>query len=241
VRARLLSVIAIACLGTVFPKQALACDLCGVYTSIESSRGAAGTTNVGTAFQFTSFESGVGSGGIASLPSQYMDSSVFQIYGDYNLTDELAIQANLPLISRRYRRVEDGQVESGDESGLGDIPLLLKYEPYRFHSDEASFHLELQAGVRLPTGSSDRLAEEQDELDKRSFFRHGGVGGSLVSGSDLALGSGATEWVNGASFLAEKNRFFLSGAAQYWWRTEGDYGYGYGNDLQWPWLLSASE
>jgi hypothetical protein len=53
-----------------------------------------------------------------------------------------------------------------------------------------------------------------------------------IHGHDLALGSGSVDGVLGARLSATRSRAFLDLAAQYALRTEGDFDYRFGDDLQ---------
>lgn len=211
-----------------------ACDFCAVYSSIESKGGSKGSYNIGAAYQFTHYESNIKPVGRADLPGQHLESNITQLFANYNVTDHLSAQINIPLIYRDFRRVVNGQVEDGSESGLGDIALLVRYEAVRTHKKDSSLAWELFGGLKLPTGDADRLKEETDFFEPRIFARHGNTAdGALVGGDDLALGTGSTDWIIGSSLFLQQNNFFLSGSAQYAIRQEGDFDYHYGNDLQW--------
>lgn len=189
----------------------------------------------GVAHLFTHYESNVNPTFASDQPGQHLDSNIAQAYLSYSLANEASVQLNLPLIHRRYRRLEDGESVEGTESGVGDITALLKLVPVRNHEAESALLWELFGGLKLPTGDTNRLREESDaaHADEERILRHGGADGSLIGGSDLALGSGSTDLIFGTAVFAQQGRYFASGSVQYGLRREGDYGYQYGDDLFW--------
>ncbi|MCB9029611.1 MAG: hypothetical protein H6619_01055 [Deltaproteobacteria bacterium] len=221
-----------ACCITLGAGVSSACDLCAVYNSIEAQGVSADSFFIGATHQYTSFGSPALLPGREILGKQHLESFTTQIYSGYRFTDRFGVQVNLPLIERKFRRISDNVIETGSESGLGDISLLFKYTPAQIYSSESSFFYEFFGGFKLPSGDSDRLAEEQDEAEERSIFRHGSVDGNFVAGDDLALGSGSLDYILGASFFGQYRFISYSGSLQGSIRTEGDYDYQYGNDLQ---------
>lgn len=254
------------------------CDICAVYNSILSSRGNRGSFNAGVAQQFTSLSSGVGG------EKQYLESSITQPFLNYYFTDQLSFQANFPLIYRNTRRIVDTEIELRDVSGLGDIPLLLKYQALTTFDSDSSVIWEVFGGLKLPSGSTEQLRDVSQshhgegpvddenpstgdagigELpNRRGDHSHAGTHshvdesplhrlgyrtprpfikdageihgeGELVSGHDLSLGSGSYDWIGGTSLFAVSGRNYFNGLLQYNIRQEGDYGFKYGNDLQW--------
>jgi hypothetical protein len=218
-----------------FIGQARACDICAIYTSLDQQRPDENTFHFGIAEQFIDYGSVQESGRSKENDfSQHLHSSTTQIYGAYDFTGSFALQLNAPLVNRRFRRVENGVVEKGVESGLGDISIIAKVVPYDFKSTQSSFVIQLFGGVKLPTGSTDRLGEEGAEVQLQD--KHGDQGeaaASAVHGHDLSLGSGSYDFPLGAGALYQNKRFLFSGDLQYVIRTEGDFNYQYADDLIW--------
>ena len=215
----------------LFSPLGLCCDLCAVYNSVQSTQGEAGSVNVGVSHQFTHFESNVKPIGNVNAPGQHVESNVTQFFGNYLISDRFSFQINLPLIYRSFRRVSFGRVEEGTEKGLGDISGLAKWRAWQSFEADTSSVVDFFGGLKLPTGSSDRL---RDELPGsfRGLFRHGGPGGSLVSGDLLALGTGSVDPFIGGNLFFQKKRWFVNGNWQYQHRTTGRFDYRYGNDFQ---------
>ena len=200
---------------------AWSCDLCAVYSASEA-RGETGKGWFsGVAEQFTRYGSLQTDGvGVPNPGGQYMNSSISQVFVGYNFKNRVGVQVNVPFIYRSYRRVDDttGAVDTGTESGLGDVSLLGHWSPVQKQLKNGIIRWSLLGGLKLPTGNTRRLAEPDM---------------GAVHGHDLALGSGSVDGVVGTGVFASWNRWFFTANSQYAIRTEGDYGRRYANDLTW--------
>jgi hypothetical protein len=236
-----LSAIVLSCI--VVP-LAYSCDLCSIYNSLESQKNSKGSFQLGTAEQFTSY-SRLQDGGefVANDAHQKLSSSITQVFAGYSITDSVAAQLSLPYINRRFSRLAGDGIDHGTEAGIGDIPIIIRYTAYDYRQSNSAFSIQLLAGIKLPTGSSTRLKEEQSEggsmtdpMPMLATLRHDGHmhdTASAVHGHDLALGSGSVDFPLGARVFAESGRFFASADIQYSIRNKGDYDYRYANDLLW--------
>lgn len=229
--------VSLACIAA---GSAFACDLCAVYSSIQAEHPSAGSFRMGLTEQFTAYDT-IQDGGrkIANPAHQHLESSITQLLGIYEAADRLQLQAALPYINRRYKRF-DGATETGTEAGIGDLTLIARGFPVRYSDGRRSLVVHGFLGVKLPTGDSDRLKEEQTEhaADDAAIARHGGAHdddepASAVHGHDLALGSGSIDFPIGAGLFAQLDRAFFSTDVQYAFRTEGRHDYRYANDLVW--------
>jgi hypothetical protein len=205
-----------------------ACDLCSVYASLEAKESARGW--FGGAFeQFTHFGTLKFEGETVPNPGgQKEDSSNTQLFVGYQFTSTFGVQANLPYLHRSFRRPEGGVMTNGTETGLGDSVVLAHWRPVLHIEGVALFSLSLLGGVKLPTGSSDRLAEELAEGSEPE-----GSIPSAIHGHDLALGSGSVDGLVGFSAFSRYRRGFANVNVQYSIRTQGDFKYRYANDLNW--------
>jgi hypothetical protein len=234
------------------PPDARACDLCAIYVATDGAQSRTGWS-AGVGQQFTRF-------GTLQLDgdryhdgeNEWMNSSITQFLVGYGLKPWLGLQLNVPFIVRDYRRVLDGDLRHGDESGFGDLSLIASVVPYRYVDIESVVRVSAFGGLKLPSGSSRKLAEEQrdhhDDGDDHDappglalpggpfFARHetGGNGTpSGLHGHDIALGSGSVDGILGAQLFASWRQLFVTGMIQYLLRTEGDFDYRYANDLIW--------
>lgn len=211
---------------------ATACDLCSVYSPQKHREPRVGLY-AGVFEQFTDFETLQDDGAeIFNGAGQFLESSITQLLAGWQVNPRLAVQFSAPVFNRSFRRAEGVEIEEGTESGLGDVAMLASVRVYERESDDVSAWINLLAGVKFPTGNSDRLAEEaaghhhEEEHEDHSY-----VNG--VHEHDLALGSGSFDGIVGASGLVRRHQLFLAGTIQYAIRSEGDFNYQFANDLRW--------
>ena len=219
-------------LGSLLATPVVACDLCSIYSATQA-RGEIGKGfHVSFAEQFTHFgtlqENGVK---VPNGAGQFFDSSISQIVAGYIFTERFGVQLNLPIIHRSFRRLEGAELERGSESGAGDLALIGTFQMYRRQTRNATFAWNVLGGVKFPTGSSGRLAEELEELAEPE--PPGGALESGIHGHDLALGSGSYDGIIGTSVFLREKRFFWSASMQYSIRAKGDFDYHFADDLAW--------
>jgi len=206
---------------------AQACDLCAVYTATEAKEVRPGWS-VGVFEQFTHFGTLRENGDeVPDAVGQRLDSSITQLIVGYQFNNRLGVQFNLPVIYRSFRRPEGFAIDTGHESGIGDASLTANVTVFQRFTEDTTIVVNVLGGLKFPTGRSDRLAEELNEIEVP------GAPESGVHGHDLALGSGSTDGIIGGSVLARWKRLFASAALQYAIRSEGDFDYRYANDLTW--------
>jgi hypothetical protein len=245
--------IIVAALAFAAP-PACACDVCAVYTATELRERRTGF-RLGVAEQITSFTTLQRDGeAVDNTAGERLLSSITQVIAGYTITPRVGVQLNLPLISRTFRRVENGRLTSGDETGVGDLSLVGQALAYSSVSETSVFRFSLLGGVKFPTGDSSRLAEELPEVEASKAAagtsrlaavrpRHvtppvGDPRGdppleSGIHGHDLALGSGSYDGIVGGQLFWSWNRLFATAGCQYAIRTEGDFDYRFANDLTW--------
>jgi hypothetical protein len=222
---RLLScaVFAAACAPSV-----LACDLCSVYSSEHSFGEVGGGIYAGVAEQFTHFGTLQDSGEkVANPADQYLNSSVSQVFAGYNFGERVGVQFTLPVIYRSYQRPDGLDLETGSESGIGDVSLIGHGQVVHLEEENSTIVWNLLGGVKFPTGNSDRIAEEFNETEVP------GAPESGIHGHDLALGSGSYDGIVGTTIYARWKRWYFRAGTQYSIRSTGDFDYRYANDLTW--------
>ena len=211
---------------------ASACDLCSVYSANEAHGDLVKGFYSGVAEQFTHFGTMQQDGGkVSNEAGQQMNSSITQLMIGYNVHERFGIQLNLPVIHRSFKRAEDLEIDRGTVSGIGEMSLLGRACLYRNDDNNLTVAWSFLGGVKLPTGESDRLQEEVDEVTAPPLSPGGVESG--IHGHDLALGSGSVDYIVGTSLFARYKRAFVSANVQYAIRTKGDFDYRYANDLIW--------
>jgi hypothetical protein len=232
------------------------CDLCGCYTpQLEAMPGMEPSASKewwngfygAVAEQFTHFGTVQVDGHEAPNPTgQYENSSITQLVGGYTINDRFALQLNVPLIYREFKRPEGFAIDRGTESGLGDISLLLEIVAFHYaspphrefdvsgknpiaieHESDLTMSAVLLAGLKLPTGDSSRLKEEFHEIDIP------GAPPSGIHGHDLTLGTGSYDGIFGGQTSLRYKSFFAQANLQFTLRGDGLHQYHFANDLAW--------
>jgi hypothetical protein len=225
---------ALVMMFTLSASSVLACDLCAIYRSMEAKTSKPGFS-LGVYEQFTHFGTMQDNGkDVGNQIGQKLDSSITQFILGYQFNDKFGVQLNIPHISRSFKRPafdEAGtlSIDSGTESGLGDISLIGHYRAYQHLAEDTIFALDLIGGIKFPTGSSDRIKEELSEMGAPPD----GMQASGVHGHDLALGSGSYDGIVGTAIFGRWQRLFVHSGLLYSIRNKGDFDYQYANDLNW--------
>ena len=203
-----------AVLAAACAQPVIACDLCAIYAASQAPGEIRRGPFAGVA---------VGNPG-----GQYLDSSISQVFAGYNFNERFGLQFNLPVIYRSFKRPDSmGGFERGTESGLGDVSLLGNFMPYQKLTENFTLSCTVLGGVKFPTGSSDRITEEFNEVEEPIGPPSG------IHGHDLALGTGSFDGIVGAGIFSRWHKAFLGAAVQYAIRSEGDFHYQFANDLTW--------
>jgi hypothetical protein len=236
-----------------------ACDLCGCYTpqveampemqSLTSTSWRAGWF-AAVAEQFTYFGTIQVDGREVSNPTgQYENSSITQLVAGYSINDRFALQLNIPIIYREFKRPEGFAIDRGTESGLGDMSILLKTVAFHYsspgrrtfrtfelagknpiaieHEPDFTFSAVLLTGLKFPTGDSSRLEEEFHEVEIP------GAPPSGIHGHDLTLGTGSFDGIFGEQSSLRYKNFFVETNVQFTLRGDGTHQYHFANDLTW--------
>jgi hypothetical protein len=233
-----------------------ACDLCGCYTpqletmaSMEPNAAHQWWNGFygAVAEQFTHFGTVQIDGREVSNPTgQYLNSSITQLVAGYTINDRFALQLNVPLIYREFKRPQGFAIDRGTESGLGDMSLLLKTVAFHYTSgarrefdvsgknpvaieQEPDFTISavFLTGLKFPTGDSSRIEEEFHEIDIP------GAPLSGIHGHDLTLGTGSFDGIFGAQTSLRFKNFFVDETLQFTLRGDGSHQYHFANDLTW--------
>jgi len=233
-----------------------ACDLCGCYTPQLNAMPGMESTHffpwlagwyAAVGEQFTRFATvQVDGHEVANPTGQYENSSITQIVAGYQINSRFALQLNVPLIYREFKRPEGFKIDRGTVSGLGDVSLLLKTVLFHYASPaRRSFEFEgknpiaiehepdftasavLLTGIKFPTGDSSRLEEEFHEIEIP------GAPASGIHGHDLTLGTGSYDGIFGEQTSLRYKNVFFEANVQFTLRGDGTHQYHFANDLVW--------
>ena len=148
---------AVVPLSLLYSAPALACDVCAPFIADVAKEGDLDSVSVGILEQYTDRRELRDDGEKIDNPeNQFLTSSSSQLYAGYQ-QDRLFGQITLPMIYRDYRRVEDGQVQRGHESGIGDLLLVMGYTPVKIIRENTTLRWRVYGGLKLPTGDSNEL------------------------------------------------------------------------------------
>ena len=257
-----LSLLLISCwlLGVTVP-AVRACELCAVYSADNARQGSAQGFLVTIQEPYTESRSSLFNGQpLQFADDHYVNTSITHIVPGYNFSDRFGVSLNIPLVYRSFKRtgteIQDlvipgfgtlltpnAVTEQGHVSGLGDIALIGRATVFKKAEMNYSVALNLLAGVKFPTGDTDRLRDlafqaqrYYDYFSQFSSVHTHDVTGQPSSGvhqSDLTLGSGSFDGILGLTANARWRRWFFNTALQYYLRTEGESAYQYGDMLMW--------
>ena len=219
---------------------ARACELCAVYGAdnavANASRGFTATLAEQYIYAHTLQAEGEPFTTVPFLSQAFLDSSYTHIVPSYNFSSRFSLSLNLPVIYRDFHRTEltttGGVVdERGSLAGLGDAALIARYSIFQMLEMKRSVNISILAGVKFPTGDTDRLDQEvasarQDEIIFGQNHAHGSIGG--VHNHDLTLGTGSYDGIFGLTSTMRLKRLFLNAQFQYYLRTEAR-GYQFGD------------
>jgi hypothetical protein len=210
------------------PCVSFACDLCGCFIPTDSViKG----FRFGFAQQYSDFATVQLDGEQVPNPDQQkLNSWNTQFYGNYHFNERFALQLNIPLIYKSFRRPEGNQIQTGTESGIGDMSLIGYYVPFQRKNPFSQATWRIVAGIKFPTGNSDPIGEELHESDESPAPAQEPSG---IHGHDIALGSGSYDGLVGTSFFQRWTKTFVTANVQYAIRTHGSFDYKYANDLIW--------
>lgn len=224
----ILAVCVVCCVALMVAWSALACDMCSVYRAMDGNTADSGIL-LGVSEEFTRCNTMQLDGAkVPNVAHQNMNSYRTQIVPGYQVNEHFGVQADLPYLYRSYTRPDGFSTDEGSVSGIGDASVLGYWRTLLLPSQASMIALDLLGGVKLPTGSSDRIKEETQESEPPP-----GAPVSGIHGHDLALGSGSYDGIVGIGASVHRHRFICTAAAEYAIRTEGDYEYRYANELSW--------
>jgi hypothetical protein len=233
-------------LWTTLALHSRGCDLCAIY----SAGGARGESRAGFHFtvaeEFIPFRTPQSEGHeVAPATPDYLDRSITHFVPAYNFSGRLGVGLNVPVIYRRFQRSDfryslTGQVFETNrvsEFDLGDIALVSRFTLFQRNRMKYGVAVNLLAGVKFPTGDTDRL---KDEVEQTRIFdarqtpgtTHDPLGHSSsgIHQHDLSSGSGSFDGIFGLTLNSRWLRCFFNSQFQYYLRTEAE-SFQYGDDL----------
>jgi hypothetical protein len=215
--------VALLLCGQSLPADAQVCNYCSRPLELSPTKKAE-RVHAGVQFQYIyrGYVEGETADRETSKDEKVADT-VIDIFGQYDIDKNFSVEVNVPFISRAYSRYAPGENLSERETELGDLVSIAAYNLASPTNRYEHVTWQIRAGVKLPTGDSGYLSQEQDRAIVQSS--------TLVRGRDIAFGSGSVDVPLGTRVVYAEGPLFAMGDAGYIIRTEGDYDYQYGNTL----------
>ncbi len=128
----------------------------------------------------------------------------------YHPTERFTAFLEIPFVVREQINIHSHEAlgEKEQSDGLGDLQLT---GIYRLFSYKNSF-LGPVAGIKFPTGETSEKASDGDEFEP-----------------EMQPGSGSFDYIVGATFRYDIERFSIRGNSLYTLRTEGDHNFEFGD------------
>ena len=221
-----------------------ACELCAIYRAADA-RGDFGSGLTATAaVQYVSSETAQFNGERFVRPGEdYLHRWMVHGVVGLNLGERFGVSLNVPQVFQSYQRREfqNGLIPRtlvGTESGLGDISVVGRWRAFQKNEKEWGVSLNVLAGVKLPSGDTDVLEDQERQV--LTYEQVVGPGhdhdalGQVVSGvhpRDLSLGSGSVDGIFGLVSNARWKRGFVNAQFQDYLRSEGAGSFRYADDL----------
>ena len=130
-----------------------------------------------------------------------------QVTGFYAINPDITVLVVVPYVQRTMKEEEGGVFVEGKATGLGDLALMGRYTFYKRHDLASTTLLAGQAGVKLPTGATDK----RDNM--------GGV-----MDAHIQPGTGSTDILLGVNLSHATGRFTLAANLLYFINGEGETG-----------------
>ena len=130
-----------------------------------------------------------------------------QVTGFYAINPDITVLVVVPYVQRTMKEEEGGVFVEGKATGLGDIALMGRYTFYKRHELSSTTLLAGQAGVKLPTGATDKKDDMGEVMD-----------------AHLQPGTGSTDLLLGLNLSHAAGRFTLATNLLYFINGEGETG-----------------
>lgn len=225
-----------------------ACDLCAVYNANNASNEASTGVLLTVSDQFVRFGTTLNDGREVSVANpDHLNRLITHLVPAWNITPRFGVSLNIPVEWRSFQQTElryaaNGApsivTQRGSSTDLGDLSLIGRFALFQIQEMEASFSLNLLAGVRFPTGDTSRVRDEVEQAQIYESFLpagtpHDPLGHSIASihQHDLSPGWGAYSGVFGVTLTSRWQRWLFNGQFQYYLNTPGEAGFTLGDEL----------
>ncbi|HXG48149.1 MAG TPA: hypothetical protein VNO52_11035, partial [Methylomirabilota bacterium] len=144
-----------------------ACDLCAIYNANNARSSRSAVFGLTVAEQYVPYNTPSLDGREVSVADpDALNESITHLVPGFNISPRFGVGLNVPVVHRTFRRTAlevapDHSTrivqESGTVFGLGDVSLVGRLTVLELSEMNRGLSLNLLAGVKVPTGDSDRL------------------------------------------------------------------------------------
>ena len=209
--------------------EAQDCDRCVATTYLQSAFLHEVSNHVGLQLSYDYRHTMLtGSSDTPNAADEKVATTLVNLYYSQGLFEGTTLDLYLPFESKAYTARPDFTYDSGRDSGLGDINLVLTQQLFQGARDRKMVDWRVRAGVKLPTGDASQLkdytgATPPSRSDGRVYPT------SALYPYDRALGSGSVDWIVGSSYVVRYEEFFGLADAQFIGRTAGENDFTFGS------------
>ncbi len=191
-----------------------ACDFCLAAQGISPLE--AGASGLRADFRYLTLGSMYRGGSRVANSDGEVESHFTQQYTLFFQLDRAWTISGIIPFARRHTEftAENGTVVNGNQFGLGDLALLVRYKAIMMHGMESTYMLSVNAGVKAPTGRTNGYDSQGNLLD-----------------AHIQLGTGSTDFLVGSSGIAAFDRAALIANVLTSITTQGAHGHRFGNSV----------
>jgi hypothetical protein len=168
------------------------CDFCLASQGISPAE--AGATGIRADIRYLRLSTAYNNGGRVSNEKRELETHFTQQFTfSLGLSPAVSLMAIVPL-ARRYseRLSDDGSMVYGEQFGVADVSLLVRWKMYENHSVESTTIISVAGGMKLPTGRTEGVDSRRELLD-----------------AHVQLGSGSTDALAGVNGIFAGDRAAL--------------------------------
>jgi hypothetical protein len=142
-----------------------------------------------------------GSANTENGADEKLATTLVNLFYSQKLLEDTYLDFYLPIESQAYTARPNYTYDSGRDSGLGDISLIINQRVFHGVADRRLVDWRVRAGAVLPTGDSSQLDNYPDEMP-RPIPGDPVYPTSALYPYDRAIGGGAVDWIVGSSYVA---------------------------------------
>ncbi len=231
IRSAIVAVVAACTCSAALIAQAQDCDRCVATNYLQSAFLQEVPNHIGLQLAYDYRHTMLtGSTDTPNAADEKVATTLINLYYSQGLVEGTTLDVYLPFKSLAYTERPNYTYDSGRDSGLGDISLVLTQQIFGGLRDRKMVDWRVRGGVKLPTGDSSQLnnypqAPVAPDPQGRVYPT------SALYPYDRAVGSGSVDWIVGSSYVVRYEDFFGVVDGQFIGRTAGENDFTFGNTV----------